>query len=292
MTVVKSLVRGAAKGRPYLGIMRDASSAEPLAIGVIDGPRAQRLRAILGAPGGSPTPGKGLALAVAATGDALDAPLAALAAHRRRGGRALALLVGTAPERTALERRVSTAPGLGMGSVAHLHTLEGEAGAAEAIRIVAEALGDDLPASARSHPPLREAATELLVQRAARRAAVIGGAGVLSGATMPVLTVLQAKLVMDLAVVHDREIGMERGLELAAVVAAGFGWRAIGRGALLFVPGPAFALRGGVAYAGTRAIGEAAARWLAEGGDLADRPLSGLKDRIQGALRRGRGEGN
>jgi hypothetical protein len=36
-------------------------------------------------------------------------------------------------------------------------------------------------------------------------------------------------------------------------------------------------------------MGEAAARWLREGGDVAGGPLGALRERIEGALRRGRG---
>ncbi|MEW6582451.1 MAG: hypothetical protein AB1416_06800 [Actinomycetota bacterium] len=289
MPGLTSLVRGAAKGRPYLAVVKEASAAHGADVAVLDGPGAPRLRAILGIPGTPPAEGRGLALLVAVPGHDHGVALAALAAHRAAAGRALALLTGTAVERRDLERRVAGHPGLGMGNVTHVRTLDGEEGAAAALAAVADALADDLPATARHIPALRPVATRLLVSRAARRAAAIGAAGVLPGTSMPALTLLQARLVMDLAVVHDRELGMERGLELAAVIAAGLGWRAVGRGALMLLPGPAFALRGGVAYAGTRAVGEAAARWLAEGGAAADRPLTGLKERIQGAVRRRRG---
>jgi uncharacterized protein (DUF697 family) len=287
---IAGLVRGAVKGRPYLNLLRDAASAEGLEIGLLAGDRAatERVRELLGV--GEVVPSRGVGLLVHAATAAIDPTPAAsaLAAHRGAGGRALALLVGTAADRTRLEERFLAQDGLGMVNLAHMASLEGAGGVA-ARRAVAEALGPALAGTARRLPELREVATEIAIARAARRAATIGAAGVLSGTAMPVLTMLQARLVMELAAIHDREIGKERAAELGAVIAAGFGWRAIGRGAVMLVPGPAFALRGGVAYAGTRAIGEAAARWMSEGGDLAGGSLGALRERIEGALRRGRG---
>jgi uncharacterized protein (DUF697 family) len=282
---VLSLVRRASGARPYLAVLRLPQPDPGVQVRLLPGePEAtRRLGQILGTTAG-PVPERGLLVHAAVASHDPTAPAAALAAHRRAGGRVLAILVGTPEERARLERVVLAQEGLGAAHVSHVASLDG-AGAREVARAVAEALGDDLPAVARTLPSLREAATDLLVGRAARRAAAIAAVGVVPGAARPVLTLLQARLVADLAAVYGRRPGIERALDLAAVVAAGFGLRGLGRSALLLLPGPAFALRAGVAYAGTRAIGAAAARWLAEGGEPADRPLGELRERMAGALR-------
>lgn len=290
MGALSSAIRGAAKGRPYLGVLKESAPGAGIDLGVLAGDESAtaKLRTALGVAAAIPPRGAGLLIYPALIDVPWDEAAAALAVHRAAGGQALAFLIGTPADRARMERAFLATPGLGMANLAHLGGLDGT-GADAARRAVAEALGAELAATARRHPALRDVACDIAIARAARRAAAIGAAGVLPGATMPVLTLLQARLVMELATIHDREVGTERAFEVAAVVIAGFGWRTIGRGAVLFIPGPAFALRGGVAYAATRAIGEGAARWLAEGGDIASGPLGALKERIEGALRRGRG---
>jgi uncharacterized protein (DUF697 family) len=49
---------------------------------------------------------------------------------------------------------------------------------------------------------------------------------------------------------------------LLGVVVAGFGFRAVARELLDLVPYAGWAIKGGVAYAGTRAVGEAAVRYF------------------------------
>lgn len=290
MGALSSAIRTAKKGRPYLGLLKDGEADVGLDLGVLAGqPDATAaLRAALGVTLAMPPRGVGLVVYPAVADTPVGEAAAALAVHRNAGGRALALLVGAPADRSRMEREFLSAPGLGMANLAHVASLHG-AGADAARRAVAEALGDKLAATAARLPALRQVASDIAISRAARRATAIGAAGILPGATMPVLTMLQARLVMELATIYRREVGTERALEIAAVIVAGFGWRAVGRGAVMFIPGPAFALRGGVAYAATRAIGESAARWMAEGGDIASGPLGALKERIDGALRRGRG---
>ena len=79
---------------------------------------------------------------------------------------------------------------------------------------------------------------------------------------MPILTLNQIRLVLRLALAHGQEIDRERAVELLGVVGAGFGFRAIARQLLDFVPFAGWAVKGAIAYTGTRAIGEAAVRFF------------------------------
>ena len=79
---------------------------------------------------------------------------------------------------------------------------------------------------------------------------------------MPVLTLNQARLVLRIALAYGQEIDNERALELLGVVGAGFGLRAVARELLDFVPVAGWAVKGAIAYTGTRAIGEAAVRYF------------------------------
>ena len=94
----------------------------------------------------------------------------------------------------------------------------------------------------------------------------------------------------ELAAMHDRPGGAERVAEAAAVVGAGFGWRALGRSASGLVPGVGWAVRGTVAYGATRAVGEAALLRAQAGhdmfeGDAVDRIRPAI-DRVLGRIRR------
>jgi uncharacterized protein (DUF697 family) len=76
--------------------------------------------------------------------------------------------------------------------------------------------------------------------------------------------------VLRLALAHGEHVDSSRALELATVAGGGFGLRAAARQLLSLVPFAGWAVKGGVAYTGTRAIGEAAVRYFEAGAPLAD----------------------
>ena len=111
-------------------------------------------------------------------------------------------------------------------------------------------------------PSLRSAVVRRIVRRAARQNAVVGAAFFVPGADLPALTLNQLRMVFQIAAAYGEEIDRERAVELVGVVAAGLGFRALARQALGLVPGAGWALKGGIAYAGTRALGESAIRYF------------------------------
>ena len=72
------------------------------------------------------------------------------------------------------------------------------------------------------------------------------------------LALNQVRLVLRLAQAHGWNGLGERGPELAVTVGAAFGLRALARELLDLVPGARWIVRGGIAYAGTRLLGDAA----------------------------------
>ena len=69
--------------------------------------------------------------------------------------------------------------------------------------------------------------------------------------------------MLRLAAAHGLEIDQSRLPEVLATVGAGFGFRALARQCSAPFRSPAGLVKGGIAYAGTRALGEAAHRYFA-----------------------------
>jgi uncharacterized protein (DUF697 family) len=125
---------------------------------------------------------------------------------------------------------------------------------------IARRLGEDGTALASRLPVLRPAVVRHLIEHFARRNAIIAGAVFIPGVDLPILTLNQVRLVLRLAVAYGQEIDARRARELIGVVGAGFGLRAVARELLDVVPVAGWLVKAAIAYGGTKAIGEAAAR--------------------------------
>ena len=128
---------------------------------------------------------------------------------------------------------------------------------------VAARLGEAGTALAAQLPALREPVCEGLIDRFSRQNGVIGAAFFVPGADFAALTLNQIRLVLRLAAAHGVEIDQSRLPEVLATVGAGLGFRAVARQVLGAVPVAGWVVKGGIAYAGTRALGEAAQRYFA-----------------------------
>jgi len=133
----------------------------------------------------------------------------------------------------------------------------------EIARAVARRLGEGGTALAARLPVLRDAVCAQLISSFAKRNAAIAAAVFVPGVDMPVLTLNQARLVLRIALAHGETVDNQRAVELLGVLGAGFGFRAVARELLDVIPVAGWALKGAVAYTGTKAIGEAAVRYFA-----------------------------
>jgi len=125
---------------------------------------------------------------------------------------------------------------------------------------IAARLGEDAALLAGRLPVLRDAVCERIVESFARKNGIVGAAVFIPGADLPVLALNQVRMLLRLDQAFGREL---RPLpEAAAVVGAGLGLRAVARELLDFVPVAGWAVKGAVAYAGTRALGQAQIRLL------------------------------
>ncbi len=140
-------------------------------------------------------------------------------------------------------------------------------------RALATRLGIEGTAVAARLPVLRGATCDHLIASFSRKNAFLAAAIFIPGADMPVLTLNQLRLVLRIANAYGVEVGQERLPEVLAVVGGGFAFRALAHQALNVIPVAGWAVQAGIAYAATRAIGEAAIRYFAA---ITDRDPSGV----------------
>lgn len=112
-------------------------------------------------------------------------------------------------------------------------------------------------AFAANFPFMRRAKAEQLIRSCAAQNAAIGAVQIIPGADLPVMTANQAKLALDIACVYGRDVSPARVPELVGVIGSAFGLRTVARELVGLVPVGGWALKAGVGYSGTLALGAA-----------------------------------
>ena len=115
---------------------------------------------------------------------------------------------------------------------------------------------------------VRRAVAKEIVKATAWQNAAIGVVVFIPGADMPLMTLNQGKMLLRIAAAYGQSLDTERIKELGAVVAGGFLFRTFARELMGLVPGFGWAVKGGIAYTGTIAMGTAAISYFEEGADL------------------------
>lgn len=156
---------------------------------------------------------------------------------------------------------------------------------AEAVERLGLWLSDNLSskklALAHNFAFMRKAVSEDAVRTTAWQNGLIGAVTPIPGADMPLMTANQIKMLLQVAAAYGQPLNVERVKELAAVVAGGYLLRSLARQALTVVPVLGWAVKGGIGYTGTIAMGKAAIRYFEEGADLGQLTLyfSTLRER-------------
>lgn len=260
--VTAGLRAGVKRGRP-LGMAVRASAkgaAKGTRITVMDaGDRAATLALSesLAAPVRAPVEDD---LVVAVLTPAADLGLIAsrLSEHRRGGGDVLLAVAGSTAERRDQLTALRAEPDLGVAVAFPVEGLDGS-DMEEFRDAVVRRLGTEVGGAARVSRLLRETATHGIVDRSAKRAALIA---FLSGsrASSSVLTALQARMAADVGnLAGEQPQAVQAGQAVGAAVAAPI-WRQVARGLSAALPGWKPLVRAGVAYAGTRLVGLVATR--------------------------------
>lgn len=138
---------------------------------------------------------------------------------------------------------------------------------------------------------VRRAVAEEAVKSTSFQNAVIGGVAFIPGADLPLMTANQAKMVLQIAAAYGQPLGAERVKELAAVLGGAFALRTVARQFVGLIPGFGWALKAGIGYSGTLAMGYAAIEYFENGGDvrgLGAKLVEARDKAIEAARRRGR----
>lgn len=88
------------------------------------------------------------------------------------------------------------------------------------------------------------------------------------GADMPIMTLNQAKMLLQIAAAYGQPMGVERVKELAAVVGGAFAFRAAARQIVAFVPALGWAIKAAIGYTGTIAMGRTAVEYFEGDGKI------------------------
>ena len=96
----------------------------------------------------------------------------------------------------------------------------------------------------------------------------VGLVAFIPGADMPVMTLNQAKMLLQVAAAYGQPLGVERVKELVAVVGGAFACRAVARQLVAFVPALGWAIKAAIGYSGTYAMGRAAIEHFEDDGGM------------------------
>ncbi len=150
---------------------------------------------------------------------------------------------------------------------------------------LADELASKRLALAANFPFMRRAVANEAVQATAMQNALVGAVAFVPGADMPIMTANQAKMLLQIAAAYGEKLGPERLRELAAIVGGAFVLRTIARQVLGFVPVLGWAVKSGIGYGGTVAMGKAAIEYFEDGADITE-VARRLRERAGGVAQR------
>lgn len=131
-------------------------------------------------------------------------------------------------------------------------------------------------------PFVRRPLAKDAVQQTALQNAGVGLVPFIPGADLPIMTLNQAKMVLQIAAAYGQEMNKGRWKEMAAVIGNAYLCRTLTRELVRLVPVLGFITRTGVAYGGTAALGYAVIDYF-EGGQN----VSGVASVVDHVLAKG-----
>ena len=193
-------------------------------------------------------------------------------ANDRRSAQAYAdmtLSANTAPTLTG----TAHTPGVGRGiDLENLVDLELDGESARPLEQLGTWIVQNVPSKrlslARAFPFIRHPLAVELAKQTTIQNGAIGLVFFVPGADMPLIALNQAKMVLQIAAVYGKEMSKERLGEGLAVMAGGFGCRAVARQLVARAPMLGWAIKPAVAASGTMGMAIAAIEYYEENGKL------------------------
>lgn len=146
----------------------------------------------------------------------------------------------------------------------------------------AQSLSDARLALAANFEFVRHSIAQEFVKITSLQNGVVGGVVFIPGADMPIMTLNQIKMVLQIATAYGEPLDMKRIKEIASVIAGAFLSRTIARELVSFVPGIGWAIKAGIGYGATYAMGFSVIEYYSMGaGDVTfSQFLKGAKEDI------------
>ncbi len=130
---------------------------------------------------------------------------------------------------------------------------------------VLQKIKDKEVALAAAIPAFKEEVANRIIAETAKQNAVIGTAVFIPGADTPLMTLNQIRMVLRLSAAYNQELSAKRLYEVLAVVGGGLAFREVARQTLSVIPVAGWAVKGGIAYGGTIAMGRLAKKYFENG---------------------------
>lgn len=124
-------------------------------------------------------------------------------------------------------------------------------------------------ALAHAFPFVRRPLAMDAINSTALQNAGIGLLPIIPGADMPIMTLNQAKMLMQIATAYGQPLDKERIPELVALIGNAFLCRMVARSLAKAVPVAGLVISGGIGFAATEAVGRAAIEYFEAGGSAA-----------------------
>lgn len=133
---------------------------------------------------------------------------------------------------------------------------------------VISAIKDKDLAFAMSFPFIRRPLADDAITATSLQNCAVGLVPFLPGADMPIMTLNQIKMTLQIATAYGQPLDADRVKEIAVIVAGAFVCRNVVRSATKVIPFAGWLISGGMGFAATEAMGRAMVEYFEAGGDI------------------------